>query len=312
MKTIKINENDSGQRLDAFMRKLFKNVMPQSLIYKSIRKKRVKVNGKKSEINYILQLGDVLDLYINDEFFVKEKTVKPKDFTPNLKIIYEDKNIALIDKSPGILTHSNGDKATDTIASQFLSYLVLKGEYQPDKENSFTPALCNRLDRNTGGIVIAAKNAAALRTMNEIIRQRMVKKIYLALCEGKFKNKRAVLKGYLVKNKHQNKAYISETAQNGAVEIVTAYNVIRQGKSNALVEVELITGRTHQIRAHLAAIGHPIVGDMKYGNGKPGQHQALCAHKLIFLNGFEGSTLSYLIGKAFSSEYPDFLRHLPL
>lgn len=312
MRSVTINKNDSGQRLDKFMHKYFKSAMPTSLIYKNIRKKRVKVNGKKSEIDYVLQSGDLLEMYVNDNFFEQNPKVSVAHVKPDFDVIYEDENIILIDKKAGVVVHADDNGSINTLIAQLLSYLINKCEYNPQDENSFTPALCNRIDRNTSGIVIAAKNAESLRTMNEIIKHRMVKKSYLALCDGVMENKKAVLSGYLFKDSKQNRVYVTSTPQKGAQEIITAYQVLNQRQDAALLEIELVTGRTHQIRAHLASIGHPLSGDGKYGkldktSKAKRKYQALHSYKLEFLTGFENTILAYLSGKTFVSESADFI-----
>ncbi|OQB13908.1 MAG: Ribosomal large subunit pseudouridine synthase C [Firmicutes bacterium ADurb.Bin193] len=309
MKSFVINENDAGQRLDKFMHKLMKGAMPTSLIYKYIRKKRVKVNGGRCEIGYILKSGDLLELYINDEFFTADKKPDFSRIKPDLDIVYEDENIILINKKAGVVVHDDDIGSRDTLVARLLSYLAQKGEYNPENEHSFVPALCNRIDRNTSGIVIAAKNAAALRAMNDIIKHRMVKKTYLALCEGVMEKKSEVLEGYLFKNSKKNRVFITKKPQKGSQKITTIYRVLEQRENEALLEVELVTGRTHQIRAHLASIGHPLCGDGKYGKnaGSGRQYQALHSYKLEFTEGFESTVLSYLKGKTFVSENADFI-----
>ncbi len=303
MKKVTIAQNDSGQRLDKFLFKYFKSI-PASLVYKGIRKKRIKVNGKKAEQNYMLREGDVLDLYINDEFFDQgPKDMDFADLKPNLDIVYEDQNIILVDKRPGMLCHEDETESKNTLINHIKAYLYKKGEYDPDAENSFVPSLCNRIDRNTGGIVIAAKNAMTLRIMNEKIKQREIKKFYLCLVKGRLKEKEATLKDYLVKNEDQNRVYVHSTPVKDSKTIITKYKVVKEGELTSLVEVELLTGRTHQIRAHMASIGHPLAGDGKYGtnefNKKVGRKtQALCSYKLKFA--FEDENeLSYLNGKTF-------------
>lgn len=311
MKTIIVNENDSGQRLDKFLGKYFKT-MPKSLIYKGIRKKRIKLNGKKCEINHILNCGDKLDLYINDEFFeVPDERVSFLKITePKLKIVYEDDNVILMDKKPGIIVHEDDNEKVNTLLNHMKAYLCQKGEYNPNDENSFVPALCNRIDRNTGGIVIGAKNAVSLRLINEKIKSREIKKFYLCLICGKLEKKSGTLSGYLVKNSTQNRVYIHDTPQPNGKTILTKYRVLKENRITSLVEVELLTGRTHQIRAHFASIGHPLAGDGKYGKNDINKQlgmktQALYSYKLKF-DFSDTNVLSYLNGKSFEVDSVPF------
>ena len=303
MRTVIINTNDENQRLDKFLTKLCRN-MPQSFMYKAIRKKNIKVNGKKSEISYRLCAGDKVDLYINDEFFEDaEYNDSYRSLTPKLNIIYEDENILLMDKPSGLIVHDDDTEKVNTLLNHMKAYLFQKGEYNPDEENSFVPSLCNRIDRNTAGIVIAAKNAMSLKILNDKIKLREIKKYYLCLVEGKLKKKSDILTGYLVKNTDQNRVYIHNEKINGAKSIATKYKVLREGNLTSLVEVELLTGRTHQIRAHFASIGHPLAGDGKYGTNEFNKRikmktQALCSYKLKF-DFKDENELSYLDGKVF-------------
>ncbi|MBQ2897254.1 MAG: RluA family pseudouridine synthase [Clostridia bacterium] len=309
-----IGENDANQRLDKFLTKMFP-CLPQSMMYKSIRKKDIKLNGKRCEISSRLSVGDTLELYIKDEF-LETKQSKPDVYSvvPVLSILYEDENIILVDKKPGISVHSDltQDKSDDLV-TQIQAYLYLKGEYNPDDKSSFTPSLCNRIDKNTGGIVIAAKNATALRTINEKIKNREILKKYLCIIHGTLDKKSDTLNAYHIKNSKLNRAFIFDTPQEGARKISTKYKVLKEKDGLSLVEVDLLTGRTHQIRAHFAYIGHPLAGDTKYGTNKQNQHlgfkhQALYSYKIKF-NFSSPSPLDYLKGKEFTVEKVDFAQN---
>ena len=303
MKSFVIKENDADQRLDKFVLKMASNLSP-SLMYKYLRKKAIKVNGKRAEGNLRLQKGDLVELYINDEFFAeKSSDFRKIGYAPKLSIVYEDENLMLVDKKAGVPVHADDHGARDTLINQVLLYLYEKGEYDPKESQSFTPALCNRLDRNTGGIVIVAKNAAAGRALYEIVKYRQVEKRYLTLALGKMPQREQTLKAYLKKDSKENKVRVIDQPQEGYKEILTRYRVLKEGKGVSLLEIELITGRTHQIRAHLAHIGHPVAGDLKYGIGEqnralPFRHQALYAYSLEFKLP-EEHFLSYLNGKVF-------------
>ena len=308
MKEFVIGPNDAGQRLDRFLAKAVP-LLPASLAQKYIRIKRIKLGGARVERDTRLKAGDVLQLYINDEFFEKprEDNAYLTVATPKLNIVYEDENILLADKRPGLAVHPHdGAEYGRTLIDHIQAYLYQKGEYNPKDEQSFAPALCNRIDRNTGGIVIAAKNAEALRVMNEKIRDREMDKLYLAAIHGIPTTKEATLTGYLIKDEKLNKVRVyDKNAPKGAKNIITKYRVIATKGSDALVEVELLTGRTHQIRAHMAHIGHPLIGDGKYGINRSDKaegykYQALYSYKLRFSFKGEATVLDYLNGKEFS------------
>lgn len=305
MRTLYIKQNDAGQRLDKFLSKAVK-ALPKSLMYKSIRTKKIKVNRKRTDIGYILCEGDTVELFIAEEFFsdtaVEEAFMK---LTPRLDIVYEDDNILLLDKRPGLIVHSDDKEDVNTLISHVKAYLYRKGEYNPKNEQSFAPSLCNRIDRNTGGIVIAAKNAEALRIMNEKIKNDELSKFYLAAVHGKLPKKADTLTGYLKKDSANNIVDIITTPRQGYKQIITKYRVIEETRDLSLIEIELVTGRTHQIRAHFASIGHPLLGDGKYGINRDDKKlgykfQALFAYKLEFRFKESGGALDYLNKKSFS------------
>ena len=305
MREIKIGKNDAGQRLDKFLTKSLG--LPTGLLYKSIRLKKIKLNRKRAEASTILTEGDALQCFISDEFFEKKVTDSSLlHITPKLNVLYEDENIILLDKRPGVSVHEDETESTNTLITHLQTYLFQKGEYSPENEQSFAPALCNRIDRNTGGIVIAAKNAEALRVMNEKIRLREIDKYYLAAVKGIPEKSEATLTGYLLKDEKAKTVRIyDKNPPKGAKSIVTKYRVIAKNADTALLEVELLTGRTHQIRAHLAHVGHPLVGDGKYGINRADRergykHQALYSYKLRFSFRGEPTALDYLNGKEFS------------
>ncbi len=314
MREIRIGKNDAGQRLDKFLTKALD--LPTGLLYKSIRTKKIKLNRKRAENNSVLCEGDTIQCFLAEEFFGKlEKddgvSATLSKVQPHLDIVYEDSNIMLLNKRPGISVHEDEDSKLNTLIVHIQAYLYQKGEYDPEDEQSFAPSLCNRIDRNTGGIVIAAKNAEALRVMNEKIKLRELDKLYLAAIHGIPTKKEDTLYGYLIKDERANKVRVYEkNAPKGAKNIITKYRTVATKGGNALIEVELLTGRTHQIRAHMAYIGHPLIGDGKYGINKIDRasgykYQALYSYKLRFSFKGEKTALDYLNGKEFSISKKD-------
>lgn len=311
MRLITVGKNDAGQRLDKFLAKAVKG-LPMSLMYKYIRTKKIKVNRARTQQSYMLAEGDEIQLFIRDEFF----DVPSKDenalfrITPKLDIVYEDENIMLLNKRPGVLVHEDVAATENTLIMHVKAYLAQKGEYDPDGEQSFAPSLCNRIDRNTGGIVIAAKNAQALREMNALIREDQLRKFYLCAVHGRLEKKQATLTAWLRKNSEENMVEISDRRREGFKNIITKYRVLAEKGDASLLEVELVTGRTHQIRAHLSHIGHPLLGDGKYGINRRDRErgykfQALYAYRLVFdLKSREGA-LGYLDGKSFEIDLGD-------
>lgn len=275
-------------------------------MYKYIRMKRIKVNGKRGEISQKLVQGDVVDMYINDEFFAPAQD--KYDFlsaSKKLDIVYEDENILLLDKKVGLLSHPDETEYNDTLITRIKRYLYEKGEFNPKDENSFTPSLVNRIDRNTGGIVIAAKNSESLRILNQKLKDREMEKYYLCVIHGSLTRKSGILEGWLIKDEKKNKVAVYSQKRNGAKEIRTKYSVIAENKNLSLVEVELLTGRTHQIRAHFASIGHPLLGDGKYGTNELNKahggykKQFLYSYRLKFTFSTDAGCLDYLNGKSF-------------
>lgn len=298
MKSFTIGPNDAGQRLDKFIQKAVPT-LPKGLMYKYIRTKRIKTNGKRANISMMLSQGDVVEMYINDEFF-SQKRLDFLDATPNLDIVYEDGNILLANKPSGVVVHGKGD----TMQNRLLHSLYVKKEFLPGKEQSYTPAFVNRIDRNTSGIIIAAKNFPSAQVLSQKIREHEINKYYLCQVMGTPSPLEATLTGFLIKDTNTNQVKITEAPLSGAKEVATHYKVLYNNKNRSIVEVELLTGRSHQIRAHMASIGHPIVGDTKYGyrckDGGKNNFLALCSYKVQFNFCTDSGHLNYLNGKIFS------------
>ena len=312
MKELTVNKNDAGQRLDRFVGKAVP-LLPESLLQKYIRIKRIKVNGRGAKRDDKLVLGDILQLYINDEFFETptEKNAYLKVGAPQLNIVYEDENILLLDKRPGMLCHSAEGWSHDTLIAHVQAYLYSRGQWRPKSENAFVPALCNRIDRNTGGIVIAAKNAEALRIMNQKIKDREIDKYYLCAVHGRPKPESATLRGWIFKDAVKNQVYVKAQPVTGAKEAVTEYRTLKTRDGLSLVECRLLTGRTHQIRAQMAANGTPLLGDGKYGSERKNKdfgehHQALYSYKITFSFQTEAGILEGLKNRSFMAHGVEF------
>jgi 23S rRNA pseudouridine955/2504/2580 synthase len=297
MKEFTTGRNDAGQRLDRF---LTKQGLPVSVIRKALRKKDIKINGKRGQADYRLVEGDVIRVYLRIQ-----PAEKPQDkyygVSANINIVYEDDNIILLDKPVGLTCHDDRNSLIERVKA----YLYRKGEFEPANEQSFEPALCNRIDRNTAGIVIAAKNAESLRVMNEKIKLRQVTKLYLCILTAVPDKREATLTAFLEKHEDKNRVTVSNRKTESNKTIVTKYRVLDTRGSLALAEINLLTGRTHQIRAHMAWHGCPLLGDGKYGRNRVNKQygfdkQALCSYKLVFDFGkTENTHLDYLTGKSF-------------
>lgn len=285
---IEIGTNEAGQRLDKFLRKLLKDV-PLSKIFKALRKGDVRVNGKKEKENYSLQLGDEIEI----KYIQTKPEDKAKKFikvnASGMKITYEDANVLVVEKWANILVHPDEKGKEATLTDYVLSYLNEKGHYLPEKEITFTPAPCNRLDRNTSGLVIFGKNFESLRMINEMIRDNRVEKYYNTLVKGKIKD--GLYTGYIHKNEEANISKIYDEPIKDSKKIAMEVKTLKTNGAYSFLEINLITGRSHQIRAHLAHLGTPIIGDNKYGDKKLNSFftnkfgldcQILYAYKLVF------------------------------
>lgn len=316
VREIQIGKNEENQRIDKFLRKY----MPKAslgFIYKMIRKNNVKVNGNKIDNDYVLKDGDAMQLYLKEdtiENFIESREVRRIKRT--FQIVYEDDHLLLVNKPYGLLVHGDCQEKKNTLINQVTGYLYAKGEYDPKAEKTFAPASVNRLDRNTSGIVIIGKNYETVQNLNQMIREKHhIRKFYLTVVKGQVKSG-GELKGYLLKDERGNKAKIAEKEENGK-DIHTMYRPLKTNKDYSLLEVEIITGRTHQIRLHLSAIGHPIVGDPKYGDKSINQvmkknfgleNQFLHAYRISFEKCI--GNLKYLEGKSFEAPLPQRLKEI--
>lgn len=313
MKQLSITEETGGQRLDKFLFKYF-NTAPKSFVYKMLRKKRIKYNGKKAEGSELLQSGDTLQLYLSEEtmdgFMEEKQLAKAKR---HFGILYEDDNLLVTVKPAGLLSHPESPADRDTLIDQILYYLQETGQYQPTKESTFTPAICNRLDRNTGGIVLAGKTLQAVQEINAALANKTVDKFYVTMVKGVFSEEKELF-GYHVKEEKENQVRVYKTPVPGAKKIITKVKPLADNGKFTLLQIQLITGKSHQIRAHLKSMGYPVVGDRKYGDGRVNRYvkehyglnnQFLFAYRLVWHSG-EG-VLGYLKDRCWTAPWPEQL-----
>jgi len=308
LREIIIKENESGQRLDRFLRK-YLDKAPRSFLYRMIRKKNIELNHKRTKPETTIYKGDSIQLFLADETIEKFRTeIKIVKSDLDLDIVYEDKNIILINKDIGVLSHGDGRSSGSSIVDGMVNYLIEKKDYKPEVERTFTPSICNRLDRNTCGIIIGAKNYQSLKIVNEALRQSHIHRFYKTIVYG-IVDEDFQDKAYISRDKNKNITKVSKESKGNRQEIQTKIKVLKTMDKFSLLEIQLLTGRTHQIRSHLSYLGYPIIGDRKYGNKSINdtldkkyrlKYQYLHGYKVKFQK-LEGS-LKYLNGESFESK----------
>nr|WP_297180953.1 RluA family pseudouridine synthase [uncultured Agathobaculum sp.] len=313
MREYYITKNDSGQRLNKFLEKAVPR-LTGGMMHKYLRLKRIKVNGRRTEAAYRLCEGDAVQLYLNDEYFdaPREDEAFRHIARPQVSIVYEDENLLLADKAPGMVVHADEHGDRNTLIAHIQAYLYQSGAWDPDDAASFAPALCNRIDRNTGGIVICAKTAEALRILNERIKGRELEKRYLCVVHGRPKPPEGLIENFLRRDEKRKQVTLHQTRVPGAKTARTRYRTLASRGGLSLVECELLTGRTHQIRAHMASIGCPLLGDGKYGTNERNRPygetgQLLYAYSLTFRFAQDAGALAYLDGRTFRVAHIPFV-----
>lgn len=311
MRSVTVEEKHSNMRIDKYLREIFPN-LSFGAMQKALRKKDIKVNGIRIRQDYTVMPGDCLEIYIVDDILGGKDEKDGNKLKKGFVVVYEDANILIVNKEQGIPVHPDREQSSDTLIDLVQDFMKTKGDYTPGDPSSFPPALCHRLDRNTGGLVILAKNRQSLDIIIDKMETREIKKYYQCLVKGRMKNQNQQLKAYLQKDENKSKVFINDSKSPGSLEIITGYCVLdyRTDIDVSRLEIELVTGRTHQIRAHLAHVGHPVIGDGKYGTNavnRPlgAKFQALWAYKIKFDFKNAGGHLNYLNGREFHVE-PQF------
>lgn len=316
MQTIKINKNDTNLRIDNFLHLTFPN-LKKSKIYQAIREKKIKVNNKKTSYDYRTILNDEIQIYLPDELLTKNK-ISVVSNHQDFDVVYEDDNIMIVNKHPGIVVHSDQNNEQNTLINQVINYLINKHEYDPNLENHFCPSLINRLDRNTFGLLIVAKNHHSLNILNKKMKNREIHKFYCCWVFGLVKDKKIhKCQAYLTKNSTNNTVKITNHPYNNhSKKILTSFRCIKTHENYSLLEVELLTGRTHQIRAHLNYLGLPIVGEQKYNSkeikkqNRKFKHQLLCSYKIYFDFKTPSGILDYLNHRTYNLPTNMFNKYL--
>lgn len=315
MKILKVEKNEAGQRLDKLLMKQL-NKAPKSFIYKMLRKKNITLNGKKAEGSEITRIDDEIKLFLSDETIDKfsemsETTVVEQEFD----VVYEDSNILVVNKPAGLLSQKAVPEDV-SLVEQVISYLLTSGQITNEELQTFKPSICNRLDRNTSGLVVTGKSLIGLQTMSRLFRGRSLHKYYLCIVKGKM-DRQGQVSGYLKKDEKTNQVTVSKEKMEDSDFIQTEYEPLKYNEDYTLLRVKLITGKTHQIRAHLSSMGHPIAGDTKYGNGNMNrwfrkefglEHQLLHSYQIIFPNMTE--EFQHLSNKKLTAKEPELFQRI--
>lgn len=316
MKILKVEKNEAGQRLDKLLSKQL-NKAPKSFIYKMLRKKNITLNGKKAEGSEITKINDEIKLFLSDETIEKfsEKNEITTVVEHEFDVVYEDSNILIVNKPVGLLSQKSSPEDI-SLVEQVISYLVTSGQIGKEQLQTFKPSICNRLDRNTSGLVVTGKSLMGLQTMSRLFRDRSLHKYYLCIVKGKIEKSNHI-SAYLSKDEKANQVTVSTHKLDDSVYIQTEYEPIHYNEDFTLLRVKLITGKTHQIRAHLSSIGHPIVGDSKYGNDNMNkwfkrefglEHQLLHSYQIIFPTMTD--EFQYLSNKVITAKEPELFQRI--